>query len=386
MPTQPMHPRGNGRPSVDGRPTVIAAPTLKAAQKRVREQFGDDAVILDTRTVTERQPHGLGQVRRVEVVVQPAGAAPLRRPAAAAVRPSPAAALPAELLREVERIEALVEAVVGEYGASDPGGPWLGGNPAAEALLAGGAGGAVVRRILTRFAGETGAEPDDRAGLLAWLGEQLQASNCGWDGFYGCHAFLGESASGRTDLILAAAAKLQQQGRRTLILSALPAHGGEVRRLQAEAARMGCDAAIIKREDQLAASDRHLAGYDAVLLDLPRLDHAALAPGGAVHGWLAAHEGFHRHLAVPLDRDLSDMEHLATAARLWNCDWTAVTRLDRTRRQGRLLDLVEALPLPVSLLSADPSQGGRLDIATTDRLLDLILTAAPGLARGAAAG
>jgi flagellar biosynthesis GTPase FlhF len=378
---------GNGRPSADGRPTVIAAPTLKAAHKRVRERFGDNAVILDTRTVTERQPHGLGQVRRVEIVVQPAGTPVVARPAP---RPAPAAAttdaVPADLLREVERIESLVEAVVAEYGSAAQSGPWLGGNPAAEALLAGGAAIDTVRKTLTRFAGETGSDDDDRAGVLAWLGDNLGASNCGWDGFFGCHAFLGESGAGRTELVLAAARRLHALGRRVLILSLLPAHGGEIRRLQSAAAEIGCDAAVIKRAEQLAASDKHLAAYDVVLLDMPRLDHPALAVGGAVHAWLAGHTGFHRHLLAPLDRDLTDIEPLQQAARDWNCDWTAVTRLDRTRRRGKVLDLTEAIPLPVSLLASDPGVQGGLDIATTEILMDLILTAAPAGSLRAAAG
>jgi len=373
----------NNRPSADDGPIVISASTLKDAYRQVKARFGPEAVIIGSRNVTRRQKLGLGHEKVVEVTVQPPGSAPAsplgRRqgptsPAAASTSGS-GDAITREIEREVERIEELVRTIVDERSDQDSGGA-MRQNPLAEALVTSGASTAVVERLLTRFASESGKPMTDRPSAVSWLADNLQASNCDWDGFYGCHAFMGESGVGCTSLVLAAAARLQKMGRRTLVLSLFPNHSGKVRQLQVAASEHGYDAAVIQKEGQLARSETHLTRYEVVLLDLPSVDHPALAEGGALHRWLALNSGFHRHLVVGLDRDLQDIEELQTVARSWNCDWVAVSRTDRTRRPGKLLDLVEGVPLPISLTSANPAAGGDLNIAASGALLDLILAAA----------
>ncbi len=379
---------------------MIAAPSLQTAHRRIRERFGDDAVILSTRTVTRRHELGLGQERGVEVVVQPPGTAASRYNAAAGRLGLEARApegIPAELLREIERIESLVEQVSSEVERrrADDAGP--GADPATALLVGAGASPAIARRVSARHAAAAGRGASDPAGLRAWLATQLRASNCGWEGFYGCHAFLGDSGCGRTDLVLAAAARLQEQGRRTLVLAVMPADPGTTHRLQEAAAADGFDAAVVGGAHNLAEAEPHFANYDAVLVELPRLDHPAMAVGGALHAWLAANVGFHRHLVVAADRDLADVGNvggaggvadkaglagLSAVTRDWNCDWVAFTRLDCTRRAGKLLDVLESVPLAVSLLAADPLHGGRLTVASSAEVAGLVAPAtSPGAGR-----
>lgn len=370
----------------DDGPVVITAPSLATAHRRIRERYGDDAVILSTRSITRRHELGLGQERGVEVVVQPAGSAAGAgpRPARAAVpsfAPAADGGIPAELLHEIERIESLVEQVAAEYerGRADEG--WLARDAAAGPLLAAGASAATVRRLQARCAAALGRAARDAGEFRSWLATQLRASNCGWEGFYGCHAFLGDSGCGRTDLVLAAAARLQARGRRTMVLSALPSDPGHVHRLQETAAAGGYDAAVVNEARHLAEAEPHFAGYDAVLVELPRLDDPAMALGGPLHAWLAPHAGFHRHLVLAADRDPADQRDLGGAVRDWNCDWVAFSRLDRTMRPGKLLDVLEAVPLAVSLVGRDPLHGGDLAVGASTALAELVLPM-PGPAAG----
>ena len=87
---------------------------------------------------------------------------------------------------------------------------------------------------------------------------------------------------------------------------------------------------------------------------------------------------YHRHLVCPLDRDLRDAERLVAGSREWNCDWTALTRLDQVGRPGKLLDLLDQIPLPVSLLNRGPQPDGGVVVADAGQLIDLVLTGAPG--------
>jgi len=363
---------------------VITAPSLQTAHRRIREQFGDDAVILSTRTVTRRHELGLGQERGVEVTVQPPGGRTARGTAPDIWTPSTPAApaaggeLPPELMREIERLENLVEQVSADYERALGDQAWMQRDPVAGPLLAAGASPAVVRRTLARFAASRGARTNDLDAMRTWLATQLRASNCGWDGFYGCHAFLGDSGCGRSDLVLAAAARLQALGRRTLVLAVLPADPAYIHRLQEAAGADGFDAAIINEAHKLAEAEAHLGSYDAVLVELPRLDHPAMAPGGPLHAWLAPNAGFHRHLVVPADRDLADLPDAARLTRDWNCDWVAITRLDMTRRPGKLLDLLDSVPLAVSLLGSNPRHGGDLAVGASAAVAALIAPARGG--------
>jgi flagellar biosynthesis GTPase FlhF len=386
-------------PSADGAPVVVAARTLKDAYRIVREEYGEHAEILGTRTVNRRQELGLGHERQVEVTVRmPGGPAPLpnlgRRPGATALDrimdggQHPPTDVDREIIREVARIEDLVAAIAEDHARlSKLRLPYC-DSPLAETLIGNGATPAAVNALMTRFTAATGAAADDRPAALAWLTENLRASNCAWDDFYGCHAFLGDPGCGRTDLVMYAAGLLQKMGRRTLVLSVMPARSGDTRQLQHEAADKGFDAAVIRKDTQLADTDKHLAAYDAVLVDLPALGSAAMQEGGAVHAWLARNASFHRHLVVPLDKDPRDMEHLGRACRIWNCDWVAVSRLDLTGRPAKLLDLLEQVPLPVSLTGSDPARTGQLVIAHSDQLLDRLLAgdSTPGFTPGLATG
>ena len=390
-----MEANRNTKPSAEATPEVVTAPTLKQAYKLVRERYGRNAVILGSRNIVRRQALGLGREKLVEVTVHPMGsklapAAGLGAPAAARARSWQEGTdeLAVEIAREVERIETLVEEIAARRADDRPDYRYLREIPLARTLLEGGAGETTVDTLLKRFAGETAKDPTDRAAVLAWLADNLRASNCRWDGFFGCHAFLGRAGSGRTSLVLASAARLKAQGRRTLVLSVLPSNSGAVRHLQIAAAQHGFDAAIIEKPERLPRSEAQLADYDAVLVDLPASDHPALRIGGTLHAWLAPNASFHRHLLVPLDLDTREYVDLDQQARQWNCDWVAVTAVDRTRFRARLLDLSETVPLPVSLLTSGPRSPEPVAIATSDALLDLALGAEPAgaMKNDAAAG
>ncbi|MBU8869850.1 MAG: hypothetical protein KOO60_03135 [Gemmatimonadales bacterium] len=385
-----MSPSKDSKQSVSGQENVFYGPTLKEAYRQVENRYGRDVIILGSRKITRRQETGLGQEHLVEVTVQPPGDKSVRVGPGSAVAPlgyaptTPAVAEPdasatsPEILREIELEVERIEKLVIEASESknrDVKHDELEGNPLAQTLLTAGAGKAAVRNLLTRFAGETGRMMEERPAALAWLNENLKASNCGWDGFFGCHAFLGDAGSGRTRMVLGAAAELKKQGRKTLVLSLHPGHAGEIRRLQNAAAKLGFDAGIIRKDSQLAKSEKHLGKYEAVLLDLPALDHPSLALGDTIHSWLSKNHSFHRHLVVPLDRDFQDLEELNGAARAWNCDWIALSRMDRTRLQGKILDLAESIPLPYSLRSENRGIEELLNIAASGELLDRILIA-----------
>jgi flagellar biosynthesis GTPase FlhF len=363
--------RNRTRPLANGQPTVVSAPTLKGAYKLVKQKFGEDAVIMGSRTVTKRQALGLGHEKMFEVMVQEPGSGKNAGTPVKAFGSLPLVETPTrtEMLSEVNRIEELVASIAGEYEKMDLAASITRDNPLAETLVTGGASSSTVEKLLTRFSSETGQPANNRVAGLSWLGDNLRASNCDWDGFYGCHAFMSNRGTGQSQFILAAAGKLQELGRRTLVLNVLPTDKGSIRQLQVEASRLGFDAAVIQKPGQLAKSEEHLSRYDVVLVDMPTLDNSLMATGGTLHSWLAGNTTFHRHMLVAATQDPRDMEKVNQDARLWNCDWLGFTRMELTGCPAKILDFADGIPLPISLVQENES----VEIASSGRLLDFIL-------------
>ncbi len=374
----------NSRPALESAPASVAAPTLEGALRRARALYGDDACILDTRRVALRESDGLGQSHAFEVLVGPPGTAralsarPRSRPPARAE-----ADLTASLAGEVDRIERLVETIAGGRRPQEAAGgqPY----PLAEALRRAGASREAVQRLASLYRDHPAAARGDPEAARTHLRAQLRTSKGAWETFGGGHLFLGGAGAGKSDLVLGTAARLRRASRRVLVLSLLPRHGGEIRRLQLEAARHGYDAAVMHDPGQLARHAGRFADYDAVLVDTPALEAPALAAAGDLQSHVAQNATLHRHLVVPLDADLLEQAALWEAARRWNCDWTALTRLDRTRRPGKLLDLLARVSFPVSLCARGAWPEREPELAGPGQLADWLL----GQSRGelaAAAG
>jgi hypothetical protein len=374
------------QPSADVGPEVVAAPTLGEALRRARRRYGSDVRIHGSRTV--KRPSRLGEERWIEVLVElPTGESARAEPAQrnAGIYAAAAPDATEEIARELARIEKLIAAITRrEGGTASPRGSAA--DAAAETLIAAGARPPTAARWLERWREERGDAPKSGAALLEFAAGHLVTSRAHWTSFGGCHLFLGGEGCGKTELVLATAAKLQGVGRRPLVLSLLPNHPGVVRRLQAEASRHEYDAAILRDVKQFERSLTRFDGYDAVLVDTPALLEPLLGDRRELQDRLGQAATVHCHVVVPLDADLRDLDPLWQAARGWQCDWLAVTRTDRSALPGKVLDLAALSGLPFSLLASDPWARRRVEIASEASLQKLLSRADDALRhRGAAA-
>lgn len=362
---------------------VVTGVSLSDAYRKVRQEFGPEAKISGSRTRTRRKSGGWGSEQVVEVVVE---SSPGRPNGNKAKIPAPEN-LTAAIEYEVDRLERMVEDILQPEGNQSASPQDRSGNPLGEFLIENGASHGAVERLLIRFAGETGLEPHDRPGAIAWLNNYLATGSELPAQISGKHAFLAENPGDRLETVFQLARCLTDTGRRTLVLAVLPDPDRDLPRLKIFAADVGCDAAILRETAQLDEMSGEFPGYDAVLIDLPALSHPAMAENGPVHLALAIDPDIHRHLQVPLERDFLDLVDLREAARSWNCDGLTLIRMGATRRPAKVLDLVDTIPLPISFLVTGSGSQAGLEAATPDRLLDFTLTRreGPGFAPGLAA-
>jgi len=113
-----------------------------------------------------------------------------------------------------------------------------------------------------------------------------------------------------------------------------------------------------------------------VLMDGPAMGGNPTAGEESLRRDLIQNPSLHRHLVFPLDRDLRDCRDIFDEARAWNCDWLALSRVDQTGLRGKILDLLDRLPLPVSLVGDREWPNGEPRVADPGFLTDLILAAA----------
>ena len=372
-------PRTSSRQS-DKTAAVVEAPTLKEALRLVRTRYGEDARVIRSRTLTRRQSGGLGREKVVEVLVEPVVGSRRSRQSSPTAHVQDRVArrpgLGAEIAAEVERIEDLVRQIAVDQAGNTGRRRRIEANAVSESLVAAGADPGVVVRLGERCQAETGADPRDRTAMLNYLTRNLPAGTGGWSGFSGAHVFLGPAGAGRTEMALAAAARLTADGRQVLVLSLMPRHGGEIRRLQAAAAKHGYDAAVIQKPRQFAAATEHLSQYDVVLLDAPAFGGTSNPANDVLRREIVRNPSIHRHLVFPLDRDLRDCRMILDEARAWNCDWLALSRVDQTSLHGKILDLLDRLPLPISLVGDTSWPDGEPRVADSGLLTDLILATA----------
>ncbi len=347
---------------------LVTGHTLKEALENVRHQFGEGACVVETRTVNKRDADGLGNSRLIEVsVALPATERPAPKVAPAGDR----AEISDAIIAEIDRIEQLVEKLKASDGDdTSSGGAGFADYAMGKALLTAGTSLPAVKHLRRLNVAESGHA--DMASARGHLMGLMRTSGGHWETLAGCHLFLGRPGAGKTDLILASAARLKNLNKRVLVLAYAPRHHGDVIRLQEEASTRGYDAAILKDAAQLAGGLEYFEQYDVVLIDTPSLGSPALADE-ELHELLAGQENIHRHMLLPMDACLTERELIWDAARDWNCDWFAVSRLDLTNQPGKLVDVLLAAPQPVSLIGGGAWPGTHPDIATPELLITRIM-------------
>ncbi len=331
------------------------APSMTEALRRIREEFGPDAVILSARSL-RRFPgaFGLSRTTRVEVTaaVDAAGwAAP--EPAASAASPAAGSASTRRGLLSAFRAHLRGLGDRGRSPVSADGPPGLG-----EALHRGFVAGGVDPEIATRWVDRLLASPeaDDRVPsdrlraaavqLLAELGfAQAEVPAAGQRR----SAFIGQAGAGKTTLVAKlAAAEVLRNGRRLALLSLDDRRICGARELSAVASALGVPFAAARTEREVAHALRGWSAVDWVLIDT-----AGVAPDEEDRiretlGLLSAAGCAETHLVLPAGLRDADCRRVVDRFAPLGIRALAFTRLDETAFPGAVLNAALAFGLPVS--------------------------------------
>ena len=293
---------------------TVVARDLRSALRTVRQRFGDEALILETRT--RRRPLA-GSLRLADEIELRVG---LPGPSDGPGRAE------RSLAAELERLERLIADMEAALTQPEPA------YPLAAALGELGVLPETLARLSADHADEVPPVDQERAEpALARLAlalpclEAMAAAD-----LRGFHALLGAAGVGRSTLAMKLCAAAAANGTDAVHLAFAPAHPGERMRLEAEAMAAGHEVVLATDSAALGEAMRYLQRRDLVIVDMPAfqpdqlglLERAAEAAGvpmllrhalHAADGWarLAPGLGEAAHYLAITRADLADPLRLA---------------------------------------------------------------------------
>lgn len=332
---------------------TIRGKTMSDAYAKVHRQVGSDAKVIECRMATEKTPSGLGQRSIVEVIVVD----PKSKYTHESSRDSVTTAV---LESEVLKIEKLIESVESQYEEKNTLSFYLNSYPLTNELRKAGVSTITTLDVARKFVGASSGLSKSEA--IRDLSSRIRTSGSSWDMFTGYHMFKGKPGSGKTGLVIGAATKLKNAGKKVLVVALNPAHEGKVIQLQESAKLTGFDAAIMRDSKHLNGCQEYFSNYDAVLIDTDKLDDASE---------ITHHSAIHKHIVISADVDAKIINQLLEYADNQEFDWLAIGRGDLAADRGQLLELAIKSNIPVSMISQNENN----EIVTEIPVIDTFTSA-----------
>lgn len=364
------------------------ANTVEEALVLGRQDFGDDALLLESKRTREGEEH-LGAY---EVVIgcprSDTPASPAPEPALPSGGPAVRPAVDSPSIRaELERMSNLIQ----HLAANTLGMRMAELQPLAAELARADLAAELVQQVVHRVQARC-AEGGARStpALLVAAREALsQMIRCEPDlGRAGdaqrTIALVGPPGCGKTTTLVKLAMRLGLQCQKSIAFVTTDTYRiAAVDQLQAYAAILGVPCAVVEHGGALAHALSSLRGKDLVFIDTP-----GFSPGDwdLASEWsraLLAHRQIATQLVLSGATRTADVDRLLADWRIFDPQSLIFTHLDETAATGSILTAAIHSGLPISFLSAGQSVPEDLDPASEEALLAFL--AQPAAARSAAA-
>ncbi len=344
----------------------ILANDMNEALREVKERFGSDAYILETRTIRERIPGTMNSDKKVELTVSLAAPSKVDRKELPPLHLGKDGRFIDEapsLESELQRLDTLLaELEIQEERLENVD---QHAYPLAEELRDWGLFNSTVTRLTQDFEQEipTVDQQNPQVALDRLASTLRFAGKMKVKELRGIHALTGPPGSGKTSLALKLADRVAGTGARVALLAFGPRHAGEIARLEEASTSLGLEVAMAEDENTLVGAIRHLLSRDLILLDMPPLEDTQWDLLEKVEDALHREPVF-RHLVVAADAGWRDMEGAAGAA-----DFLAVTRTDRDAAIRPALDLLPLGEFNLGFISAGAETDSSLEMANAENMI-----------------
>ncbi len=405
------------------------APSVQEALSRVKRELGPEAVILYTKKVRKGGFLGLWASEQIEVTAgvdvpilePPQALAPAPRPSSRAALPAPAArSLPPKRLappaerpaprmeqpapqpraeREAEREQRREGVFQSELNEGKVlAGPNFGraaekASPAPDrrwhpevlrfekALLKAGCEADIVHRILDSVSSEITERGYPRSGSLvpmvqARLAALLKVSGPiePVPGKPRVVAFIGPTGVGKTTTLvkLASQYSLLHQ-RRVGLITADTYRIGAVEQLRIYRDIIDIPFEAVSTPEELAASLNRMADRDLIFMDTAGRSPQNRAQIQDLRGFLEVAKPSETHLVISATTKNADLLPIVAKFGLGPINRFLFTKLDETKTYGLFLNLASSFNIPVSYLATGQMVPDDIEVATPERMADLVL-------------
>ncbi len=314
------------------------AATVEDALAQVARELGEDAVILDTRTVQERDNHPF---EGVEVWVQEPETAPVPAPALKPP-PMPVATTPDALAGELHHLQAQIQTVHQQLDSVVQRMGWLGAT-AGEAV--GELGDAVASSLALRlpFSGGIRLNGSTRVALIgpAGVGKTTQALKLAYHLAHGCGVTVG-------------------------LIAADTLRVGAREQIGKACAALGLPLAYVYNAEQVAAAVDALRDCQVLLLDTPGVNPRQADECAWLDVLLTALDPAEVHLVLPAALTGTGLRALLRAYARYEPDHLILTKLDEIACLSESAPLILDSGLALSFLGIGPSIMDDLLVASAE--------------------
>ncbi len=350
---------------------TVVAPDMNTALRIIKRRYGEDALILGTRSRNRRKEGALALIEEVEVDVglgsAVAGAQTRDMGGGVGGREAGQPA-PRSLETELQRVEELLDQFEADLDGMRTSATGRDRYPLSAALERLGIGRPALEALIADHVEEVPpanqAEPHaaiDRLGQVLACVEPMSLSD-----LRGHHALLGAPGVGKTALAHKLAGRVAAGGARVVVLSYDSRHEGENLRLERAATELGFEAAVAPDRDAFLGALRYLKDRDLVIIDMPPLvdAHWALLSEGEA---ILKGDPLLRHLVLAADGGWRQ-----TKLALQRCDFLALTRADLASPLLPGLELAGSAEFSLSFVAGGCALDEGLDLAAPDGLLAVL--------------
>jgi len=372
------------------------AGTVESAICLARQEMGEDAMLINSRKTTAEARH-LGAYEVVFAAAQdpaiepPSPARPVVAKAPRIEEPAAPSSILAQEMAEMRRQLAKVSVQVSRSASRTGRRSARSSNPSIEELddalaeheVTSELACAVLRNLETLPAGATTAQAhqafrqdiQDRLAVLPELSPwSFETSGPGGSPARTVAALIGPPGVGKTAMLAKLAVKYGVAAKRSTHIISYDSHRiGCFDTLRSYAAILGVSFEALDTIGALAHSLKENSRKDLILIDTPGYSEYDFEQSFELKQFLATYPHVDVHLVLSCAAKSSDLVRMIDRFNTFNPAKLLFTRLDETASYGAILNESVRTGLPVSFLGTGAGIPEHLELATQDRIIDLLL-------------
>lgn len=348
----------------------FVADDVRQALALVREEMGDDAVVLDTRSVRAAKFFGMGSREQVEVMAgideepiailpEPAPAPPAAKPAEVLLQADSPSDQLRELWDEIRRIKSQMKADDREAN------PWI------RMLKDCG-----VSTELLDLAEDDLAAVQDRAGLVKMLSDVLSKHTVSPSGSGSVVALVGPTGVGKTTTLAKLAARYAlQEGKRVAIITCDTFRIGGIEQIRVYARILNVPLEVVASPADMEQAVAKHADADVILIDTIGRSQRNALQLGELKELLAPAKPTEIYLVVSAGSSPGVQMDVVKNFSVLSPNRLVVSKVDESDLLGCIVSLPLATGLPISCVTNGQNVPDDLQMGEPEMLANLVMGA-----------